>query len=411
VRDRAGTPSTAPGRARLCALALACAGCVPEVPKPQTGGFPIGAVLPFTGDLGAVGSNLERALILASERIDAAGGVAGLPVRLAVRDDHSDISRGLSVTQELITREKVVAIVGPENENLAKLMVPLTESNDTILVSPGVTSELTTTRVPKDLWFKFVPSARRFSQELAQRMYQDGIRTVSIVYTADEYGTGFASVFVDELKKLGGMLGVLAPVQAEQRTFTNDVRKALEPHPDGLVLVTGARTGAAIIQEWSTARGMGRWFFAPPLKTDLFVQNVPPGILDGMYGVSPKVSGDATAFAAQFAQRWHGDVPVTSAFFYYDALALLALSAESAATKVGRRPTALEVRDQLRAVSGPPGDPVTWNDLSSAMALVRAGHDVNYRGVLGDADLGANGEVSEGGIQFWTIEGNRIVDH
>jgi branched-chain amino acid transport system substrate-binding protein len=389
---------------------LVAPGCGKDAVAPAGPGLPVGAVLPFTGDLGAVGSNLERALVLASERINAAGGVGGQPLRLAVRDDHSDITRGLSAAQALIQQENVVAIIGPEGENLAKLMVPLTESSNTILISPGVTSELTTTLVPKDLWFKVVPSATRFSRELAQRMFQDGIRAASIVYTADEYGTGFASVLVGEFKGLGGAIAALVPVLPEQRSFSDDLRKAVEPRPDGLVLVAGARTGAAIIQDWSIGRTIGRWYFSPPLKTELFVQNVPPGILDGMVGVAPKISGDATAFAAGFAARWQGDTPVTSAFFYYDALVLLGLASQAAATKTGHMPTALEVRDQLRAVSAPPGELVSWDNLPAAMEHVRAGREVDYQGISGSVDLGDKGEVSQGAIQFWTIRGDRIVD-
>lgn len=396
-------------RAAIFALLLGGA-CDPTGPATPSGGFPIGAVLPFTGDLGAVGTNLEQALRFGGEAVNQAGGVAGLPVRLAVRDDHSDISRGLSVTQDLISNERVVGIIGPEGENLAKLMVPIAEMNDTILISPGVTSEITTTVVPKDLWFKVVPSAARLSRELAQRMWREGVRSVSIIYTADEYGTGFASFVVTEWKAAGATIATLVPVQPGQRSFSDDVRKAVEARPDGLVLVSAPRTGAAIVHEWSIARAMGRWFFAPPLKTDLFVQNVPPGILDGMFGVAAKVGGDAAGFAQAFAQRWRGDQPVTSAYFYYDALMLLALASEAAAVRAGRVPTALEVRDQLRAVANQPGEVVRWNEVALGLGHLRAGRDINYQGVSGDVELGVKGEVAGGEIQFWTIAGERIVD-
>src|SRR4051812_36024984 len=85
----------------------------------QAEGIPIGALLPFTGELAASGTTLERAVLMAMDSINAVGGVAGQPLRLVSRDTHSTLDRGLAAGGELVDGEQVFAVIGPEDSGLA----------------------------------------------------------------------------------------------------------------------------------------------------------------------------------------------------------------------------------------------------------------------------------------------------
>jgi branched-chain amino acid transport system substrate-binding protein len=82
--------------AAVAALALGGAGCSsgPELPKggPQT--LAMGAVAPLSGPNALVGRSLQRGLELGAADVNAAGGVNGKPVALAVLDSQSDIIEG-----------------------------------------------------------------------------------------------------------------------------------------------------------------------------------------------------------------------------------------------------------------------------------------------------------------------------
>ena len=56
---------------------------------------------------------------LAASEINAAGGVLGKQIQLVERDDQATNERGAQVVQELISSEKVVAILGPTNTGVA----------------------------------------------------------------------------------------------------------------------------------------------------------------------------------------------------------------------------------------------------------------------------------------------------
>ena len=54
-----------------------------------------GALVPLTGALADSGPQIQQAFLLAGNRINAAGGVAGHPIRIHVTDTRSDPQRGL----------------------------------------------------------------------------------------------------------------------------------------------------------------------------------------------------------------------------------------------------------------------------------------------------------------------------
>jgi hypothetical protein len=97
-----------------------------------------------------------------------------------------------------------------------------------------------------------------------------------------------------------------------------------------------------------------RWYFSPTLKTGSFVANAFPEKIEGAVGVAPSIFASADAFAAEFTATWNGDVPLDGAFYYYDALTLVALSIERAWTVAGKQdPTFEDLRDSVRAVAEP----------------------------------------------------------
>ena len=87
----------------LAACAVTSAGCEPEDPPEDPNAIEVGALLPFTGELSAYGAAYERALILAVERVNDAGGVSGRRLRLVPKDTHSSVERGLESARALST--------------------------------------------------------------------------------------------------------------------------------------------------------------------------------------------------------------------------------------------------------------------------------------------------------------------
>ena len=102
---------------RVC-LALALSGAVGTIAgcgggDPDVGASPvrIGAVLSLTGTYAALGESEKQALELEVERINAAGGIDGVPVEIIIEDDATDEAKAVAAASKLIEQDRVVALI------------------------------------------------------------------------------------------------------------------------------------------------------------------------------------------------------------------------------------------------------------------------------------------------------------
>jgi branched-chain amino acid transport system substrate-binding protein len=79
----------------------------------------IGVSGPFTGGSSPMGVSMRDGVKLATKEINAKGGILGRQIELVERDDEAKNERGVQVSQELISKEKVVATVGFINTGVA----------------------------------------------------------------------------------------------------------------------------------------------------------------------------------------------------------------------------------------------------------------------------------------------------
>jgi branched-chain amino acid transport system substrate-binding protein len=85
----------------------------------QTNDIKIGVYGPFTGGSAPMGVSMRNGVQIAIEEINAAGGVLGRKVVMVDRDDEAKNERGGQIMQELLDKERVVAVLGPINTGVA----------------------------------------------------------------------------------------------------------------------------------------------------------------------------------------------------------------------------------------------------------------------------------------------------
>lgn len=71
----------------------------------------IGAVLSLTGTYAALGESEKLALELEAERINAAGGIDGVPIEVIIEDDATDEAKAVAAASKLVEQEGVVALL------------------------------------------------------------------------------------------------------------------------------------------------------------------------------------------------------------------------------------------------------------------------------------------------------------
>ena len=79
----------------------------------------IGVDGPFTGGSAPMGVSMRDGVRLAIEEINKSGGVLGRQLVTVERDDEAKNERGVQIAEELVNKEKVVAVVGYINTGVA----------------------------------------------------------------------------------------------------------------------------------------------------------------------------------------------------------------------------------------------------------------------------------------------------
>jgi len=389
-----------------CCLASGCGSSTPGAPP---NAIVIGELLPFTGAQAASGTNVERAITMVVDAVNGAGGIGGRPLFLVPRDTHSNPDRGFAAALDLIDNHHALAILGPSEGDLAQRLAITAADRNIPFISGG-------TELPEGLsmpsagyFFRTVPSALALANVLSQKMVSDGVSHPLILAINDGYGTTFSTVMADQLQKLGNVTAEVALFGTGSQSLNDVVRSSTSKNPDAVVIITYPDSGASLVQAWTaTSATSVRYYLAPSLKTDVFLQNVPPSSLISMSGVSPAVASDAPAFAASFTKRWAGDFPLPEAYFYYDATALCVL-AIAEAVHAGDL-TGTTIRDHIPTVSAS-GSPVAWFELPNGLGLISGGANIDYRGTSGSVDLNpTKGEPDQGLVQLWQVENGAIVD-
>ena len=397
--------------------ALATHGCSSSPPNDDGADIQVGDLLPFTGELSAYGADYERALILAVEAVNRAGGVAGHQIRLVSRDTHSDTNRGIEAAQELF-QAGVVNVIGPEEPGVTQSIASLVTAHGGTQILPSISSPRPGGRTAGAPWIHIAPGPRLLGCMIGTRLYNDGRAHVVIVNENDPYLFALASEAAAHYNALlkpstdaYRKTALVLPFQTDQMSYTDLLDSVTGDAADSLVLM-GYPTSAAKIVAGLEVDGYGAaLYLSPTLQSDAFFLNCPPGALEGGLGIGVDLGADSAAFASAYAARWNGEQPMPTAYFYYDALVLWALAYEAAYTEVGELPPGALVQEQIIKVSKDGPNVVAWNEVQKGLALAAAGEGINYQGASGTLDLGDDGELVAGtsSATFWRVRGDQVV--
>ena len=149
-----------PAVAMMLMVAMALSGCTLGGDGAQhvVGTVKLGADLPLSGDDAPDGLPVRNAIALAIDQADVVCGAAShrdacVRLEAAIEDDVSqgihDAAKGAQNVQRLAADGRVIGMVGPLYESLAKSELPVANAAPLAMVSPAVTDECLT-REPAD---------------------------------------------------------------------------------------------------------------------------------------------------------------------------------------------------------------------------------------------------------------------
>jgi ABC-type branched-subunit amino acid transport system substrate-binding protein len=376
---------------------------------PDGDAITVGLLLPFTGEASATSSNFERAVLYAADRINAGGGVRGRRVRIVSGDTHSDLRRSVASVQAIIAAGAVV-VIGPESSEIAAEIAPILVEHQVVFLSPLVGAGNDKAVDCTHPWFRLAPSARSMGDALAKLVWAEHLSTTTVLYAAGAYNAALGNAASTRFTTLGGNVALTLEIDPNAQSYASAARQVIAADADSVVLATSPRTAALVVNEYfALSTRARRWFLSPLLKTELLIENVVPSTLEGALGVAPRIYDMTTAFRDAFKHRWQDDEPLEGAYFYYDAMGLLAFALQKAVREGEGKPDVTRLATAILDVAAAPGESVGWNEIESGLERLRAGDDVYYSGLTGPMLLESCGPRRLGATAIWQVEAGEIV--
>jgi ABC-type branched-subunit amino acid transport system substrate-binding protein len=405
--------------AALLVVVPACGGDDDEVADDETPAedvqfdLRVGVVTSFTGDLSAFGQPIDRAVRLGAEVITEAieeVGLENVSVEVAdSQDDQTQATAGVEAATALVQTQNVQLIVG----SLASAVtIPIAESvtgpNQVVQISPASTSPAITDLDDNGFLWRTAPSDALQGQVLADAMAEEfgADATVNTGARNDAYGVALTEQFEQAWEAGGGTIGQSVRWNPEAATFDTEAGQLTSGNPGAWMIIdfpeTWARMGPALVRAggWDPERT----FTADGLRNTELPQEAGEQATDGMRGTAPTSEGAPAGEA--FATLWEDRVDISRQTFdaqAFDAIIVGFL----AAVRAGSSESA-QIRDNMQAVSGPPGNQYTFEQLGDAIQALLNGEDIDYQGASGPLDFDDNGDPGAAIYEIWQFQGGAI---
>ena len=306
----------------------------------------------LTGKDASFGIVSRKGIMLAIEELNAAGGLLGRPVEYLVEDIQSKAGESATAVKKLLSRDKVIAILGGNPSSNSLEAAPLCQSARIPMMAISSTNPKVTTIGDYIFRICFIDP---FQGAVLGRFARESLhaRRLALLTPVTPYGIGLSNELRKRFTSLGGEVVAEQKYAEGDKDFKAQLTAIRTFQPD-VIAVPGYYTEAALICRQARELGLssiiigGDGWEAPQL-TELGGRSV-----EETY-YSTGFSADNSApqvreFVRKFRIRWDGETPDSTAALGYDAMMLYADAIRRAGTTDS---TAL--RDAIAATKDFPG--------------------------------------------------------
>jgi ABC-type branched-subunit amino acid transport system substrate-binding protein len=374
----------------------------------------IGPILPLTGDLASFGPSQAEAARIAVERIEEAlqsAGVEDVTVTLLdTEDDGGRSQAGVEAATKFVQADDVDVILGTMASSVT---IPIAESvtipNGVVQITPTSTAPEITDLDDDGLVFRVLSSDTLQGSALVDAVADafGSDATINVGARNDAFGTALKELFEQGWEDQGGTVGESVTWNPEAATFDTEARGLAGGDPDGWVIIdfpeTFAKVGPALVRAsgWDPAKT----FMTEAMRNADELTKIGEQATNGLRGTAP-TSEDAPA-REPFDELFQQAAPDASLTGFegasFDAVMLAFLAALDAGSSDPD-----DIKGSLAAVSGPPGEKSTFEDLDQAVQALLDGEDVDYEGAWGPIDFDDNGDPGSAIYEVWRFDGAEV---
>jgi len=313
----------------LFLLSLGLASCS----KKQEVGIPVGQFASLTGGQATFGQSTDKGVQLALEEINASGGVLGQPLRVITKDNQSKPGETSTAVRELITRDKVVALIGEVASGRSLEAAPIAQRSGIPMISPASTNEKVTETGDHIFRVCFIdPFQGTVCAKFARGL--KATKAAVLVDVSKDYSLGLAKSFKKEFVAEGGSITGEQSYSGGDKDFSAQLTAIKADNPD-VIFLPAYYTEAPLIIRQARQLGITVPFVGGDGWDSPELVGVGGASVEGCYfsnhfsnqSNDPKV----VAFVEAYRKKYGGD-PDAMVALGYDSLYLLADAMKRAGT-------------------------------------------------------------------------------
>jgi len=307
----------------------------------------VGVLLPLTGSQAKFGEIEKRSMEMATEEINAKGGVNGKQIELLFEDDTGKPDVGRSGIEKLISRENVPVITGGYSSSVTAAAAPVAQQFKVpFVICTGSADDIT--EKGYDYIFRINPPAseypnavKTFLQEVAK-----DTKTIALLYENSSFGQSSSKSFEKLAAELGLKIVVKEGYQAGAIDFKPILTKVKAANPDMIYMVSYVMDASLLMRQSKELHinpkmfvGGGAGFTLPEFAKS--AGDASDGVYSATLWVETLPFPGAKEYFKNFQKRYGADTE------YHGAEAYAAIYVVADALRRAKSITPKDVRDAL----------------------------------------------------------------
>ena len=294
----------------------------------------------LTGKDAAFGVATRKGVLLAVEELNARGGVLGRKLEYLVEDIQSKQGESATAVKKLISRDKVVAVIGANASANSLEAGPICQNAKIPMMAISSTNPKVTEIGDYIFRICFIDPFQGAVLAKFARESLHAKRVALLTSTNSPYSVGLSGVMRERFTALGGEIVAEQRFAEGDKDFRAQLTAIRTARPD-VIAATGFYSEAALICIQARSLGIevpvigGDGWEAPQL-TELGGKAV-EGTYYCTYFSADNQAPEVQSFVRRYQARWNNEKPEGVSALGYDAMYLIAAAMERTGTTDGPR--------------------------------------------------------------------------
>ncbi len=309
------------------APAAAAAPTAAAAAQPATAGGEIrfGAGLNMTGPTASQGALFKKAIDLAVNQVNGAGGINGKKINMMIEDNQSTNPGALAALNKNLENDKVLVEIGPVLSTQVQA-VSDTDKQAGVPIATGGTA-VKNTHMDNPWLFRMRPDDSVAAAAMVQYIKEDmKLTKVGVLHDSDAFGTGGATL-VERYSKENGLTVVKnESYTASSKDYTAQLLSLKNAGAEVMVVYATRPEDVALIERQYHDLGAPFKYLGSPSSAEVDTLSLSKEAANGLYAVVDFVLGQtdvSKAYVDAYKKAYNSEPDALSAW-NYDAVTLFA---------------------------------------------------------------------------------------